>query len=563
MRAFNNLKLLAKLAIPAALLIAVSAGLVLLAQVSLATLAENTRQIVDLRAARAILALQAALAVDEATIREKNIILESDAALMSALNRQFEEDRQRAANRIDQLIALADTPERQAANQGVKALMEAYFATADRTIRYALRNEDAEAKRISGGEGREARLKLVEAANQRVEVNLRDLDEAKARAAGVAASAGVTLAVVAVGGLLAAIGVLAAIAVLGVTRPLGAMAAAMGRLATGDLAVMVRGTERRDEIGSLARSLQVFKDDAVAAREMAQARDAENLAKIRRAALLDDLTRGFERSVSALTQGLSAAATEMEATAAGMAGTADETTQRSVTVAGAATQTSANVQTVAAASEEMAACVQEIVHQVTQSAQIAQVAVAKAAHTDATVQRLNATAEGISTMVAMISGIAAQTNLLALNATIEAARAGAAGRGFAVVASEVKDLAGQTAKATDEIGGRIGEIQGATQEAVRDIQEIGRVIAEMSSYAASVAAAMEQQGAATQEITRNVQQAAQGTEQVTATIAGVREGAGQTSAAASQVLSAAQDLARHSEGLAQEVAGFLARVKAA
>ena len=165
--------------------------------------------------------------------------------------------------------------------------------------------------------------------------------------------------------------------------------------------------------------------------------------------------------------------------------------------------------------------------------------------------------------MSVIANIASQTNLLALNATIEAARAGEAGRGFAVVATEVKELAGQTSKATNEIGERITEIQTATQEAVTDIEGISRIIGEMSSYAASIAAAMEEQGAATQEITRNVQEAAKGTEQVTINISGVREGAGQTGAAASQVLSAAQELSRHSESLTREVGSFLANVKAA
>ncbi|MCF4126628.1 methyl-accepting chemotaxis protein [Methylobacterium sp. SyP6R] len=360
---------------------------------------------------------------------------------------------------------------------------------------------------------------------------------------------------------------IAAVMALMVSRtlamPLRAMAALMQRLAQGDKSIVVAGVERGDEVGAMARAVEVFRRNAIEADRLAAAQAAEDEARMRRARLVDDLARAFEQTVSGLTAGLAGAATEMEATARSMTDVAEETTRQTVTVAGAASQTSANVQTVAAASEEMTASIQEIVQQVNQSSRIAARAVEDAARTNATVQRLAGTAERINDFVATVSSIASQTNLLALNATIEAARAGAAGRGFAVVAAEVKELAGQTGKATDEIGARIGEIQEATRATVGDIRQIAKVIEDMSTYAASIAAAMEEQGSAVQEITRNVQQAARGTEQVTGNIAGVRDGAGQTSQAASQVLGAAQELSRQSEMLRHEVTSFLGRVKAA
>ena len=563
MRAFNNLKLLGKLALPILILVLVALGLVALARSSLTALDHNTTQIIDLRATRVFVAQELAAAVDEAVIAEKSTIIEQDEAWMQKEFAHYQANRKAAFAAMDRLTALADSSERQAVLQGVRAELEAFFAAAERSITHGLRNENDAAARISREEVRPARIKLGESVAARVAVNLRDLDLAKRHASETADSATRILVVTALVGLTFAVGLLALIILAGVTRPLAGMTAAMGRLAAGDLTVAVAGTERTDEVGLLARSLQVFKDNALEARRLAAVQAEENEAKMRRAQRLDALTKRFETNVSTLTQGLAGAATEMEATAQSMSSVAAETNQQTVVVASAAEQTSANVQTVAAASEEMSASVHEIVSQVSQSARIAGEAVENARRTDATVRRLAGTTERIGTFVEVISSIAAQTNLLALNATIEAARAGDAGRGFAVVASEVKELAGQTAKATGEIGERITEIRGATQEAVADIEAIGRIIAEMSSYAGSIAAAMEEQGAATQEITRNVQEAARGTESVTTNIAGVREGAGQTGAAASQVLAAAQELARHSENLTREVGGFLADVKAA
>ncbi|MET4701096.1 methyl-accepting chemotaxis protein [Constrictibacter sp. MBR-5] len=348
-----------------------------------------------------------------------------------------------------------------------------------------------------------------------------------------------------------------------ITRSMRAVTVPMGGLAAGDLSVEIPYRGQKTEIGQIADAVQVFKDALIEKKHADEAAAVEAEAKVERARRLETLTATFETKVGGLVQALSSAATEMEATAQSMSATAEETDQQSVAVAAASEQAATNVQTVAGASEELSASIREIAGQVEQSSKIAGRAVEEANRTDATVGQLAEAAQRIGDVLNLISSIAAQTNLLALNATIEAARAGDAGKGFAVVASEVKNLANQTAKATEEIAGQIAGIQETTQGVVTAIRGIGGTIGEISEIAATIASAVEEQRAATQEIARNVQEAARGTQEVTANIEGVKRASADTGAAATQVLGAAGGLSQQSEALSAEVKQFLAGVKAA
>ncbi|HEY1721715.1 MAG TPA: methyl-accepting chemotaxis protein [Magnetospirillaceae bacterium] len=348
-----------------------------------------------------------------------------------------------------------------------------------------------------------------------------------------------------------------------VSSPVKAITGVMGRLADHDLSAQIIGRERGDEVGSMAKAVQVFKDNMVKADEMAEAQKAEQVAKEERAKRVNALTAAFDTSIGQVVQAVSSQSTQMESSAQSLSSTAEEATKQSAAVAAASEEASANVQTVASATEELSSSIAEISRQVSQSSKIAASAVSDAERANRMVQGLAEASQKIGAVVRLITDIANQTNLLALNATIEAARAGEAGKGFAVVAAEVKNLANQTAKATEEIGGQISGVQAATKDAVDAIATIGKTIGEINSIASTIAAAVEEQSAATKEIARNVEQASAGTQEVTSNITGVSQAANDTGSAATQVLASARELAQQSESLKSVVTRFLTDVKAA
>ena len=482
------------------------------------------------------------------------------------------ENKKVLANTTDDILRLRKAYEPLIASPQEKALYDQYASRWDIYLRelepmivaaQAGRRDEALAMLAGGARAVELGKEIGELLQKDVVLNKQSIDAAAQsslvsirRAVQTAYIAMAIAVVISLGAML--------FSLLGISRPLSGMAVAMRRLAGGDVAVAVPSLDRQNEVGDMASAVQVFKENMIHTRaleeETALARAG---AEAQRKAAMREMADSFEAAVGGIVGMVTASATELQATAQSMSGTAAETAGQSTAVAAAAEEAASNVGTVAAAAEELGSSVQEIGRQVSGSAQLAQAAVNEAAQTASLVQELSGAVAKIGDVVTMITSIAGQTNLLALNATIEAARAGEAGRGFAVVAAEVKELANQTARATDEISTQIARIQGSTGQAVSAIGSITTRIQEISGVATAIAAAVEEQGAATQEIVRNVAQAAVGTGEVTSNIAGVAGAAEETGAAASQVLASASELSRQSESLSTEVNRFLATVRAA
>jgi methyl-accepting chemotaxis protein len=354
------------------------------------------------------------------------------------------------------------------------------------------------------------------------------------------------------------------IALKGLVAPVRGLTTTMDALAAGKLDTTVPGTDRGDEIGIMARSVETFRQGLVEVERLkAEQESLKQRAEADKRAAMNTLADRFQGSVGSVVQALSSASTELTAAAGSMASIAEETSRQATTVASASEQATTNVQTVASAAEELSSSVSEISRQVAQSTQIAGQAMGEVTQTNETVQGLTASVARISEVVRLISEIASQTNLLALNATIEAARAGDAGKGFAVVASEVKHLATQTARATEDITGRINEIQSATGESVAAIDRINKVIQQMNEISLAIASAVEEQGAATQEIARNVAQAADGTQLVSSNILSVTQASAETGTADGQVQASSAEVAQQAEGLKHQVDAFLQQVRAA
>jgi methyl-accepting chemotaxis protein len=459
-------------------------------------------------------------------------------------------------------------PEEASAINSVLAGFEKAFVVCDPVIEYAATTSTPEDNMKAAARLKAECVPLVEAAlgaQTKLVDNL--LAHSQKRSDAMTAEADSSIRVVMIS---AAVGLLLSllaamwIGIKGMSQPIARLKAVMEILARNDFSAEVPGKQRRDEIGEMARSVEVFKANGLEVERLkAEQQAAERQVAERRKSDMMKLAAGFEAAVGEIIETVSSASNELEASAKTLTLTAERSQELATAVAAASEEASTNVQSVSSATEELSSSVNEISRQVQESARMASGAVDQVRITNDRVGELSKAAGRIGDVVELINTIAGQTNLLALNATIEAARAGEAGRGFAVVASEVKALAEQTAKATGEIGQQISSIQSATQESVSAIREISTTIERLSEVSSTIAAAVEEQGAATQEISRNVQQASMGTQQVSSNITDVQRGASETGSASSQVLSAAQSLSTDSNRLRVEVGKFLNSVRAA
>jgi methyl-accepting chemotaxis protein len=562
----NNFKIAFKIGLIVALMGIVTIGTVSVAALRMRAMDNASKDMVTRVDRSNTMAARAARRAEHYVSAAFQLLSETTDAGNARLLAETADSRKDYEARMAQILKAL--PEKAATIEPVIASFEKTFTACDPAIRFASTTTTPEDNLKAASRLKAECVPLAEAAinaqGAMVDGILAEAEKASQQMAADASSSIRSLFIASGVGLLLGLGVALWIGVSGLARPIAGLKTVMEAFANNDLKADVPGIERGDEVGDMARTVEVFKKNGLEVERMrAEQQVTEKRNAERRKADMIKMANDFEGAVGEIVETVSSASTELEASASTLTSTAERAQELTAMVAAASEEASTNVQSVASATEELSSSVNEISRQVQESARMANEAVDQARKTNDRVSELSKAAARIGDVVELINTIAGQTNLLALNATIEAARAGTAGRGFAVVASEVKALAEQTAKATGEIGQQIAGIQAATQESVGAIREISGTIERLSEISSTIAAAVEEQGAATQEISRNVQQASEGTLRVSSNITDVQSGAGETGSASAQVLAAAQSLSVDSNRLKLEVGKFLDSVRAA
>ena len=557
-----NRKLLTKLAIPIALLVAVLIIIVITAFISFGKM-ENSATTLGINAQRLLHLQKIQANMFLAGNKLRDVIIETTDDEMKVSVNEYETARNEALKEVDALISLSDSEDRKQKNREIATAINVYDAAAQEVIVPALKNENDTAFALVKEKIKPANMKLQTLVGARVQNNLDAVEASKTAVTETAATSNNLLTIVALAGTAISLTLLAWIVLATVVRPIGGITKSMEEIAGGNLNANISGADRQDEVGTLARALDVFKQNAIERLRLEDREKAEVATREARQAKIESATRRFDQAIIAALAGIKGDVNQLHSSSQALSSNADQTQRQRTAVSAATEEATTNVETVSSASTELSASIHEISRQVQASASITQEAAREAQDATSKIGGLAEAAQKIGEVVNLINDIASQTNLLALNATIESARAGEAGKGFAVVANEVKHLAGQTAKATDEIGAQIARVQDETKAAVASIVGISSTIDKINELSSAIASAVEEQGAATAEIARNVEQASAGTREVATNISGVAQAATETGQMAQSVYTAANSLMQQSTQLEHEVENFLREVREA
>ena len=563
-RFVSNLSLFQKLIVPFAILVAVILAIAGQSYDGFRALTASSHLAVDGLVPELIATQDLLLSVSQAGLAEQAIMIEDEDDKKSAIFADYQAHAAAATDLLDRQVTGAVSDAARQDWQQTKDLFDAADRASRKSIKHGLLKENDAAWQISTLEVAPARARLSDLLTERVQKLLARIRQTKADGEILEARTNRRMALVVGGGLGGALVVAGWIVLFGIVRPLKRMTLQVAALAEGDLAIAIAGTDRRDEVGTLARSLDVFKRNGLEIRRLEAERTAaaENAEAVRCAAMRQ-LADGFERAVGGIVASVAAASREMQGAAQSLSAVAEQASRQATTVSGAAGHAAANVEAVASETGQLSNSIGAIARRLGRSTEMTALAVSEAGSTKSSADDLVRAVRQIRDILALIQDVAGQTNILALNAAIEAARAGDAGKGFAVVATEVKALAGQTTRAADEIKDQIAGVEATSSGVAASVESITAIIGEIDGISTEIAAAVERQNAATASIADNVNQAALGTEKVSTTMVGVTQASAEVGRAATQVLDAAAGLSRQSDLLKTEVAQFLTTVRAA